>query len=247
MSPAPGVLHRRDPFISQEHSKADLAHVNSPGPAYNPNMAETQSAAPHAAFTVADRAKANIQYIAAAFAEENFAATTPGPGTYRLKYGKGIAKTFGDAPTHKFGSGPGPGRVTAYASSSSAAPGPGAHDVTRGLGAMKEKGYTSRTAPAYTFAPLGSTSEGALRDRAGDAKPQFISQEHRRVEPNMTIGVEDMPSSNSYVLESPFGHPDRLHSIDAVTRNKREPAFTFGTAPRDQQDKMCVAWPPIGS
>ena len=193
----------------------------------------TRATSARAAFSSADRNSSRLQYTSAAFTTDNFGATTPGPGTYRLRYGKGIAKTFGDAPAIKFGSGPGPGKVTG-APVARGAPGPGAHDVHRGLGSVKEAGYTARSAPSFSFAPGGSPEQGKLRDRTNDVKAQYISDEHRKVEPHMTIGVEVMPSSSSYVLESPFGKPNQRHSIDAVTVIKKEPAYSFGHAPRDQ-------------
>jgi hypothetical protein len=137
------------------------APANVPGPIYNPSYLSQSKMQREADFSfgTADRGAARLQYISKEHCKENAAATTPGPGTYKHKEGKGIANSLGDAPAFRFGTAE--QRVFPGNRDSVHVPGPGANDQSLG----------GSGAAAYTFAPHGSTHLGLSRHRDQQAGP----------------------------------------------------------------------------
>eukprot|EP00959_Pyramimonas_sp_CCMP1952_P342777 7181168-Pyramimonas_sp.AAC.1 len=152
------------PFISKQHSNA-VGGNDSPGPAYNPNFKVVKKNQGKTVFTAADRDTEKLRYISQQHCKDNIAVSTPGPGTYRLKQGKGIAKTMGDAPAYKFSTDKQRGllseRELLYH------PGPGAHTLP-GTYAFKDERHRNPAvdwAPQYSFAPHGEMERGLSRSR----------------------------------------------------------------------------------
>jgi hypothetical protein len=151
-------------YISKQHSKA-TGGMDSPGPSYLPNYKVTKKSLGSTVFSTADRDTESLRYISPQHCKDNLAATTPGPGTYRLKQGKGIAKTMGDAPAYKFSTDKQRGmlseRELLYH------PGPGAHTLPGSFDPNK-RNPSYDWSPKYSFAPHGELERGSERSRSSE-------------------------------------------------------------------------------
>ena len=162
-------------FISAEHAKA--METYSPGPAtielevLDKSFRYAKPMSPRIAFSQADRFRpAKKVYLGGLAAASMGGQEGPGPGGTVLPQGKGLAKTLGDAPTWKFGTGP--QRVAAGGKESLRKPGPGAHNPAQKL--------SQHNPPSYTFGSKGAN--GGLRDRFGERHKEFMGSSFAKTE-----------------------------------------------------------------
>mmetsp|Transcript_2655 Transcript_2655/g.3003 ORF Transcript_2655/g.3003 Transcript_2655/m.3003 type:complete len:625 (-) Transcript_2655:337-2211(-) len=211
------------PFISDEHAKVQGTQL-SPGPAYNPTNKMVQIQSASYSFGTADRGAERGRFISDVHCRENLAATTPGPGTYRLKHGKGIARTIGDAQTVKFPTAA--QREFIGEKEMLLHPGPGAHDPPAWVGDRDEhRNPTTKWEPKFSFAPHGSIERGSVRSKSQE-HAVFVSEQHAKTNTSTKL----TPGPGEYDMRSPLGGDDDRHLIDSCRRNDRHPAYSFDKA-----------------
>ena len=155
--------------------------------------------------------------------KENAAATTPGPGTYKRREGKGIAGSLGDAPAFKFGTAA--QREFPGNRDSVHVPGPGANDQP----------VPGAHSPEYTFAPHGSMDFGVARHRDQN-EHVFISKAHSAQDMSRT----DNPGPGQYNIGSTMGSMNSSYYMDAALSARGHPGFGFGTAKKFGEQKVQV-------